>query len=353
MTESWLASQQSHGASIEKGIVQHFGALDSEINAINTESGISDLGFYRIVSVTGSDAEAFLHGQFSNDVKLLTENNSQLSSYNNPKGRVLALFRIWKQADSFFLRMPMEVVEATLKRLQMFVMRSDVKLALTNLLCTGIAGPDAPNLLTKITGSDIPQQPDGCIQAENMTVCRLPGNTSRFEIYASEAETERLWSTARSHTTPTGYQAWQWLAIEEGQADIVNATREAFVAQMLNLEPLNAISFTKGCYPGQEIVARMHYLGSLKRRMYHLRCSSNAPAEPGDEVFVLQDNTPQAIGKLVNIVSDGKGGMDMLAVLQIQNAETGNPLCLDQDGEQVVEIKPLPYEFGQTRRQTK
>jgi len=349
---NWQTRQQSKGAIIQNGVIQHFGSIEQEIKSASQQTCLTDLDFYRLIEVTGTEAEAFLHGQFSNDLSALAENESQLSSYNSPKGRVLALFRAFKQNDTTYLRIPADIAEATLKRLQMFVMRADVKLEISNKICLGISGEQAAEMIKTHLGTPAPVQANMCSHDENNTICLLPGNHPRYELYLDESTAIKLWESLQETLAVNAHAAWEWLNIQQGQPEIIDATKEAFVAQMINLEPLNAISFTKGCYPGQEIVARMHYLGNLKRRMYLMHTDEDASSySPGDDIYAQEQGSSNASGKIVSIQPSPTGGFDLLAVLQIQNIETEKTLSLDQEGGIKLLCKELPYEFAATSRQ--
>lgn len=235
-------------------------------------SPLSDLG---LIEARGADAAAFLHGQLCNDVLNLPPQRSQLTAYLNPQGRVLAIMRLWRQGDGFFLQLPADMLESILKRLQMFVLRAHVTLraARSDYVCHGVYGPDAEHYLS---AKDLvaPGAVDEFWHHPDNTVLRVPGATPRFVVWTRAGAPLPV---APRH----GDAAWQMQDILAGVPVIHRATSGEFVPQMLNLDLLGAVNFKKGCYPGQEIVARMQYLATLKRRTYALRAlTARAPA-PG------------------------------------------------------------------------
>ena len=174
---------------------------------------------------------------------------------------------------------------------------------------------------------------------------RIPGLQPRYEVYATSINTARaLWDTLNVRGAPVAEQSWRLLEIQAGLPSVFQATAELFVPQMMNLDLIRGISFRKGCYPGQEIVARMHYLGTLKRRMYLGRIASDTLASAGDELFTADDNA-QAIGRIVDSQPHPDGGQLALAVLQIAPAEAGDAFLGAADGPAFT-VQPLPYSLA-------
>jgi folate-binding protein YgfZ len=170
----------------------------------------------------------------------------------------------------------------------------------------------------------------------------------RFEAYVSSLDTaQKLWDTLNVRGAPVGESAWRLLEIKAGLPAIFAGTSELFVPQMTNLHLINGVSFTKGCYPGQEIVARMQYLGTLKRRMYLGHVDTDQQASPGDSLFTSADQE-QAIGRVVDAQPHPDGGQSLLAVIQIKLAEAGDIHLGSADGPLVV-LEPLPYAFTEQK----
>lgn len=337
--QQFLKQQQAH---IEDEHVRDFGDADGERRAAATQTVMADLSHQGLISAHGSDTETFLQGQFTNDVARVTPQQSELAAYCSPKGRILASMRLFRRGDRTLLSLPRGVLEPTLKRLRMFVLRSDVTLedASDELARMGLAGPDAASLLEQHL--PLPAEPDQVSQQDELTVIRLPGPADRFEIHGPAAALQSLWGQLAEQARPVGYPAWSWLDIVAGLPTILPDTTDAFVPQMVNLHSLNGISFTKGCYTGQEVVARMHYLGKLKRRMYRAHLDIDTPPAPGEPLYAHDASAESSAGKVVIAQPAPEGGVDLLAVLQIANVEAGSIHLGAPDGPQ-LQFQELPY----------
>jgi folate-binding protein YgfZ len=239
----------------------------------------------------------------------------------------------------------MDSLDAVLQRLRMYVLRADVTLedATENFVRMGLAGDRATGILAD-TALPVPDTPDSMARHGDTTIIRVPGIQPRFEFFTTSLKTARsLWDAFNVHAAPVGEPVWRLLDIQAGIPNIFAATAEAFVPQMTNLQLINGVNFRKGCYPGQEIVARMQYLGTLKRRMYLGHIDRDEPALPGDEVFSATDNE-QAAGRIVDAQAYPDGGQLALAVLQIKAAEAGG-LHLGKAAGVAFSLRPLPYPF--------
>ena len=295
-----------------------FAAPLEEAAATLAQDVISPLAHLGAIRAGGAEADVFLQNQLSNDVRQLGATQLQLSSYNSPKGRVLDLLALRREGEAILLETRRDTLGATLKRLRMFVLRSKVTLEDLgeHYAAFGLAGPGAAELLDR-AGLPRPPQDWDCITADAVTVVRRPGASPRYSIHAAPESLAGLWQALGAHARPVGSAAWRLLDILAGLPAIRPQTADHFVAQMLNLDRLGAISFSKGCYPGQEIVARMHYLGNLKRRMFRCRIDAGEAA-PGTPIYGA-DSDAQAIGEVVESAPDAGGGTALLAVLQLSH----------------------------------
>lgn len=343
MRSQWVAFLTQKGAVIDHDRILHFGNPDRELQTAITGDILCDLSHQGLIALSGPDTEQFLQGQVTSDVSKVTLEHSQLSAHCNPKGRMLASFRIFRRDDVYYLRLPREMLDSTLKRLRMFVLRAKAVLedASDTLVSTGLSGPNAETLLQAHL-SQVPVQVDEVVQAEGITVIRLPGIYPRFEIYAERKDMQKLWTALVAQTTPVGPESWKLLNIQAGIPTIYPETTDTFVPQMTNLHLMNGVSFKKGCYTGQEIVARSQYLGKLKRRMYRAHVNSNTRPHPGDGLFSPQTDPNQSAGKIVNAASHPQDGYEVLAVVLIGCAE-GNAVLLGDDKGPQLEFESLPY----------
>lgn len=341
----WLAFQSEQNAQIENNIVIGFdgnGPID-EMRAAEQNDIVCDLSHLGFISVTGEEAESFLQNQLSNDIKQVTDSHSQLNAYCTPKGRAMSLFRTFKRGEDFLLQLPVERIEASLKRLRMFVLRSKVILedASDRFVAFGIAGPTANSQLTKLI-NELPAEDNQCIQEKDLIACKIPGKVNRYMIIASTNAAIDAWKKVATDCKPCSHATWSYFDIHAGLPQIYEANVEAFVPQMLNLHNLDGISFQKGCYPGQEVVARMHFLGKLKRRMYLGHIDTDQQPEIGAFVFARDDESKEGIGKVVDSQLNPDGGYDLLAVLQVTSAEQP-PLFLNSASGPEIKLLDLPY----------
>lgn len=281
---------------------------------------ITDLSPLAWLRVRGEDAVSFLQGQLSNDVTQLRETRGQLSSYNNPKGRMLAVLQLSRRDDEILLELPASLRDPTLARLKMFVLRAKVQLsAAEDLAALGLIGDEAPALLAALD-LPCPAQPQDCASTPaGLQVLRRLGERPRFSILGPAAALDALRARLPAgRGNAASYEAWRRADIEAGVPVVLPQTREHFVPQMANLDLLGGISLNKGCYTGQEIVARLHYLGQLKRRLFVARIQGAAPA-PGNEVHAAGEE--QAVGEVVDAVDSGDGSALASLVLQLSQRD--------------------------------
>ena len=342
----WRSLLEQHGAIFAADRLLHFGNPVQEMQTALKGDVLVDLSHLSILRAHGADTQSFLQGQTSNDIQSVSETRSQLSAYCNPKGRMLAIFRVFKLDEGYGLQLPAALAEATLKRLRMFVMRAKVKLDLADneLLRIGLSGPNAQQVLTQVVGT-APAAPDDCLVTQGVIVLHLPGPHARFELIAAPQNMLALWSSLVAHAQPVGPAVWSWLDIQAGIPTVLPGTIEEFVPQMANLELVGGVSFTKGCYPGQEIVARMHYLGRLKQRMFRAHVASTEPPVPGTPVFA-PDLPGQSTGSVVDAQVSPQGGYDLLAVVHLNSQDAGELHLATPDGPRLI-LETLPYSFTQ------
>lgn len=269
---------------------------------------VCELSQFGLIRFFGAESQSFLHNQLTCDVAALESGKNTYGSYCSPKGRVLATFLLWRTGDDYFMQLRSSLREPTQKQLSKFILRAKVKVADASPEWTliGVAGKDAIALVQRV--------------ADGEMVIKLPGE--RYEIAVTRGKTQAILAAFDSDAEKVTPEYWDWLDIRAGVPVILPATQEAFVPQMVNLDLLDGVSLTKGCYPGQEIVARMHYRGTLKQRMYLANIAGADSPQPGDRLY-SPDFGEQACGTIVNAARSPTGGSDVLAVIQIASAEKG------------------------------
>jgi len=299
---------------------------------------------YGLIKASGADAFTFLQGQFGNDIAHVTESRHQLNCYSSPKGRMLAIFRLARIDDAYCLRMPRGIIAPTLQRLRLFVLMAKVELEDISDAWNGIgvAGPQAESSLTAAGFARLPASVGDAVVDGDSIILRVPGVAPRFEVFAERAFIDALANRLNTDLEHGGSDRWMYDEILAGIPNVFDATREAFIPQMANMQLLDGLSFKKGCYPGQEIVARMHYLGKLKRRMYRFDLGTVRAPEPGSHVI------DSASGKSVGTIVDARSleGMNTmaLAVMQIASIEKHAQRLTLASGSP-IQLANLPYRF--------
>lgn len=325
MTPDWQSFLASEGAVFAADRVEHFGQPETERRAAANGNVLVDLSALALIRARGADALAFLNAQLSNDLRALDAQHSQLAAWCNAKGRMLALFRVWRRGEDYLLLLPAERRDAVLNRLRLFVLRSKVVLdsADGELARLGVSGPDAPRLVHEAVGF-LAEGPNASRTQGDVSVLSLPGPAPRFLLVAPYATAVSLWKTLKVGALPAGFEVWTWLDIQAGLPQIYTATSEAFVPQMANLDLLGGVSFTKGCYPGQEIISRLHHRGGLKQRLYRAHVQTGAVPVPGIPVYATTGpgGSEQNVGSVVCAAPAPQGGWDMLLVVNIAEAES-------------------------------
>ena len=347
MNTDWNTFLQQAGAVMTDNRVNDFGAPALELQALGHGNIIADVSHMGLIAVHGADAATFLQGQLTNDIRTVSATCSQISAYCSPKGRMLACMRIFMRDDTYYLSLPRDILDATLQRLRMFVLRAKVTLsdASDARVYIGYAGEHAAATLGAALGT-LPTHPNEVITVNGLTLLRLPhrdAHASRFGIIGDTVAMQALWNILRPHAQPVGANVWDLLDIRAGIPSVYTTTRDAFVPQMANLDTIGGISFKKGCYTGQEIVARMHYLGTLKRRMMLAKITAAIAPQPGDALYASGTTNAQSIGTIVTAhAAPPHGEYEALAVVDIKSAGAGQIHLHNATGP-ILTFIPLPY----------
>jgi len=336
MNPIWKDHLSKEGALIENDQILHFGNPAEELQSTQSGTILTDLSYLGIIGISGEESQTFLQGQTTNDVRLPAE-RAQYNSLCTPKGRMLASFMLWRDDNGYLLQLPASLQAAIQKRLTMYVLRAKVKIrdASEEFVRLGMAGIDAEQVLQKRFGALSPDAM-GVSRHDAATIIRL--GATRFEIVTAAEQGPALWDDLSKEAQPVGGVCWEWLDIHAGIPVILPQTQEQFTPQMANYEALGGVSFNKGCYTGQEIVARTQYLGKVKRRLYLAHLDSDSPPLPGDELFGAE----QSAGMAVNVQASPGGGFDLLAVIPTSSVEAGDIRWKSPDGP-VLQFLPLPY----------
>jgi folate-binding protein YgfZ len=296
----------------------------------NAIHGIAHLPHWGVLRAQGEDAAKFLQGQLTQDFALLGPTQARLAGFCSAKGRLQASFVAFKQSPTDILLLcSRDILAATLKRLSMFVLRAKVKLsdASEDFLLRGLMGAAATALV-----ADLPAW------------SRLEsGPASIVVLYPAAGQPRALWVAPVGEPEPVGTpistELWQWGEVQSGIAMVTAPLVEAFVPQMLNYESVGGVNFKKGCYPGQEVVARSQFRGTLKRRAFLVHADVGMVA--GQEVFHSGD-AEQACGTVAQAAAAPGGGFDALVSMQTSAAESGELHLGGAQGAR-LSLGTLPY----------
>jgi folate-binding protein YgfZ len=302
----------------------------------NSLHGVAPLTHLGLIRAQGEDAAQFLHGQLTNDFVLLGQNQARLAGFCNAKGRLQASFIGFKRSPTDVLLVcSRDILVATQKRLSMFVMRAKVKLsdASNDFAIYGLAGSAVPDAALVVADSA------GAVWAKvDFDEASLIG------LYPADSTPRALWvgpvGTAAPAGEPLSPALWEWSEVRSGIATVTQAIHEAFVPQMLNYESVGGVNFKKGCYPGQEVVARSQFRGTLKRRAY--LAHSALPLNAGDEVFLASD-PDQPCGTVAQSATAPNGGFDAIVSLQVSAFEAGEGVHLSGAEGPVLVLSAPPY----------
>ncbi|HEX6634856.1 MAG TPA: folate-binding protein [Usitatibacter sp.] len=337
---SWFSFLASRGARMDASGAADYGDPAAELAAARDRTILADLSHNALIAVTGDDAADFLHAQLTNDVKSLPVGAAQWNGWCSPKGRLLATFLLLRTDDGFRLMLPAEIAPAIAKRLGMFVLRSKVKIADVgeSIVRLAFAGRTAGVLVARHWG--FAPDPMRSVEKDGATCIAL--DAERFVILVAAQKAPALWEKLAENSTPAGPDAWAWSLVHAGIPVVTAATQEAFVPQMANFELVGGVSFRKGCYPGQEIVARTQYRGILKRRMALAHLAGDRRPAPGESVYGAAFGD-QAAGTIVNVAPAPDGGYDALVVAQLESLAGGDLRWGSPEGPR-LEIRARPYE---------
>ena len=344
IADIWLDFLKQQGAHVTDTTVpevHHFGdAAANEAGITDFVAPLTDLG---LIAVAGDDAAHFLHNQLTNDVEHLGLAEARLAGYCSPKGRLLATFVMWRSAEAVLLQLPRQIQGAIQKRLQMFVLRSKAKLtdATASYVVLGLAGPAAATVLQQWFAA-LPLAPYAKVESDQGTLIRMAdvSGRPRYQWITAADVARQAWPDLVRALRPVGTPVWRLTEIHAGIPQITQATQERFVPQMVNFEAIGGVNFKKGCYPGQEIVARSQYLGKLKRRTM-LASIGSASVQAGMEVFSSID-PDQPCGMLVNAEPSSVDQTDCLVEIKTASIDAGT-VHLGSASGPVLQFRPLPY----------
>jgi len=302
---------------------------------------LADLSYQRLLAVAGPDAAKFLQGQVTCDINALGP-VSRLGAHCNHKGRMLGSFRAVKlDADRIMLRMHGSVLTGMQQALGKYIVFSKAELsdASEEFRRIGLAGPKAETLIKQLFG-ECPQADQAVFLHEHGCVIKI--STGRYECWIKADRAENLWQQFATQCPTVGSAAWTLLDIRDGLGEVREQTVAELIPQMLNFQAIEGISFNKGCYTGQEVVARMQYLGKMKRQMFRVALTGDKLPQPGDHLY--SDTSQQSVGNVVMAAtcSGDKKSAEALAVIT-KVAVEADSVFLDENHQHKLQVLELPY----------
>ncbi len=295
-----------------------------------------------VLAVRGSDASKFLQGQLTCNLNYLSDTQASLGARCTQKGRMQSSFRILLEGDGVLLAMAGELLEPQLADLKKYAVFSKSKLTDESAAWVRFGLNNADAALASL-GLDLPESTDAVARHAGLIAIRVsPG---RSELWANAEQARELGEKLSASLAQGTLNDWLLGQIRAGIGQVMPQTRELFIPQMLNLQAVGGVSFKKGCYTGQEIVARMQYLGKLKRRLYRLQLPAGELPEPGTALF--SPTHASSIGEVV-IAAHGERAIELLAVLQAEAADSGDLHLGTLEGP-ALQLLDLPYQLDRDR----
>ncbi|MDR1064429.1 MAG: folate-binding protein [Azoarcus sp.] len=341
---NWTDYLARHGARFDTdNFGMDFGVPHANADALASGAVAVPLVHLGLVHATGDEVAGFLHNMFSNEVAGLAADAVQWTSFNTAQGRMLANFLLWRDDDGYSLAPAADLAPALLNKLSLYILRSKVRLVRPppERALIGLAGQAAGDCLAR-AGLPVPESDMRQAVSGGGRTIRL--GSGLFIVDLAVAEAALVFDALLSAgAVESGTASWYLAAIRAGLPLVTAATQEAFVAQMLNFELIGGISFSKGCYPGQEIVVRTQYLGKPKRRTYRLGFSVPSAGVSAGVALYAPESGEQPVGVVVNFASLPWGG-EALAVLQSACAAAGGEIRVGAPDGPCAEVLDLPYE---------
>lgn len=337
MNSSTLAFLQSIGAILDTSDNHTFADEPIELDSLAAQNVITPLSQYSVLEVRGPEAEKFLQGQLTCSSAEVTSTLSAPGAHCTVKGRVVASFQLLRPAsDLFWLRLRSDLLDITQRALGKYIVFSKAKLASADtLIGIGLSGATIASLLREQIG-ELPARQHGTVSHGDGLLLQCDTAGTRYEFWGPAAAVEQLWSHCAPHSVAVGERYWRLQQIRSGTADISAATSEMFLPHMLNYHETGAINFKKGCYTGQEIIARTHYRGQVKRHLLRATVVGPTPAAGSD----ITDANGKAVGNVIDSVAIGSNTAELLAVAA---DESTNSSTLLHSGSVELHALPLPY----------
>lgn len=341
MLESWKNFLSQYKAQWKNDYCLSFGDYLTELDHLISTDRITDLTHLGCLKINGDHAFQFLQGQLSCDMREITSQQGQLAVHCNPQGQVIAALLAYQQENDYFLIAPLESLQAAYQSLKRYGLFSKVTFTdlSVEIVRVGFWGPSAKDQLQSYF-NELSSNKYSVLHSQGYSIIRLPSAQARYLIIGNQSLMEDLWKSLSKQAKPVSTTAWMVEDVRAGIAHIPLCYQETFTPNVLNFHLINGISFTKGCYTGQEVIARIHYLGKLKQRVFYIRVEGELANIEG-MMLLYSDDTP--VGNVLQLYQTGANLYEGLAVIYIKAFE-GPPLVLEEYINARVKILTLPYE---------
>ncbi|MBU2705724.1 folate-binding protein YgfZ [Zooshikella marina] len=334
MSTSWSEFLEAQGAQFNDDQVLAFPQPP-----LSSQPTLVDLTPMGIIHISGEGSDKLLQGQLTCDINQVSESQAQFGAYCTPKGRMIGNFWIWRADDDFLLFLSRNAIEHFIQTLSKYAVfyKCSISNHSQKWVQLAILGNEANTTLSQ-TGLPTTNDKLQITTQNQLQIINLPGQQG-YLINCPIDQAENYWLTFSKHCSPAGYGYWQHYLVDQGIAWINQQFQEKYIPQQFNMQFIEGISFKKGCYTGQEIVARTQYLGKLKSRLYHIKLPDNATALPGQPLYSPAHNS--SVGEIISL-NHPTHSTEALAVLMTK-AVNNDDVYLDQDLSKKVQLLSLPY----------
>lgn len=340
LPEDWRAVLDEAGARFDPEGVADYGQPEAEGRAALSVDVMADLSHYGVIEARGEDARKFLAGLFTGDVRPVSPEQGLFTAWCDAKGRAQASFWLLMRDDAFYLLLPREIVAPVLAGLKRYLLRVKATLADTSdsLSRLGLSGPGLSSRLALLLGAPPPLAVGEAKNFGGYSLLAVAGKPHpRWLVLGEPGALAGLWQGLKSTVSPVGREAWSLLDILAGIPLLVTETAGEFIPQMLNMEALGGLCFTKGCYPGQEVIARLHYRGQLKRQLYKAFLESERIPPPGARLH--REGAAESVGTVVSAARHPEGPVALLSVIKIEETGQGAIRLDDSQGPELAFIE--------------
>ena len=327
---NWKNFLQSRGAEFKDDKFIDFGAPNQEAQLVSSATTITPLLNHAILRFSGADVREFLANMLSNDINKVTATTAQYSSWCTHQGRVIATLFLFEYQGLIHALVADDLALELLDKFKMFVLRSNVNIeVMDSLFAMEIYGEDANKYLKYLSENNYQQ-----FNQEQLVVVRIPGLKPRGLIIGTNKPLQKLWQELDVNCAPVGVNAWNLINIRSGIPHVSKQISQVFLPHMLNMPQIPMVDFKKGCYPGQEVVARMHYLGNNKHQMYRLKIDCDIKPAVGTKLISDDIKSSRGSGQIVQSALNQDANVEALAVLPLESVKNNN--VFDQNDNQVT-----------------